>query len=191
MKKNIPNIITIIRMVLVPIFMACIWFIKDPLTCGLVTGAVFGLASFTDFLDGHLARKWNIVSTVGKVLDPVADKFMIFSAVFMIAVKITELSWLMIWVGAIVFLRELGVTSLRLVSASENGDVIPASFFGKAKTVTQIICILVILVEYAIKGLFDTYYIVSYIAIGAMVFMTVASGVDYVVKFVKTHKNRA
>lgn len=188
MKKHIPNILTIARMGLVPAFIACFWFIDDPHICGIVSALVFGLASLTDFLDGHLARKWNIVSTLGKVLDPVADKFMVFSAVLMLAVRVSDLQWLMIWVCAIVFLRELGVTSIRVVSASQSGDVIAASFFGKAKTVTQIVCVLVVLVEYALKGIFDTYWIGSYITLAAMVFMTVASGVDYVVKYIKSIK---
>ena len=106
---------------------------------------------------------------------------MVFAALLTITVRVSALTWIMVWVSAIVFLRELGVTSIRLVCSGTGAGVIAASFFGKAKTVTQIACIVVILVEYAINagcGV-NTLWIASYIFIALMTIMTVGSGLDY------------
>lgn len=164
-----------------PVFVACMLYIENPLVCGLVTAGVFIITSLTDMLDGKIARKYNLVTNFGKFMDPLADKFMVFAALLTITVRVSALTWIMVWVSAIVFLRELGVTSIRLVCSGTGAGVIAASFFGKAKTVTQIACIVVILVEYAINagcGV-NTLWIASYIFIALMTIMTVGSGLDY------------
>lgn len=178
---NLPNKLTLLRVFLVPVFVACMLYIENPLVCGLVTAGVFILTSLTDMLDGKIARKYNLVTNFGKFMDPLADKFMVFAALLTITVRVSALTWIMVWVSAIVFLRELGVTSIRLVCSGTGAGVIAASFFGKAKTVTQIACIVVILVEYAINagcGV-NTLWIASYIFIALMTIMTVGSGLDY------------
>ena len=178
---NLPNKLTILRALLVPVFVACMLYIEDALACGFVAALVFMVTSLTDMLDGKIARKYNLVTNFGKFMDPLADKFMVFCALLMIAVRVDALRGIMVWASAIVFLRELGVTSLRMICAGTEAGVVAASFFGKAKTVTQILAIVVVLVEYGvIEGIrFNTYWIASYILIIAMIIMTVGSGLDY------------
>lgn len=156
--------------------------IKDAVICGFVSAGVFALTAFTDMLDGKIARKYNLVTNFGKFMDPLADKFMVFAALLVITVKTGGvLQQVMIWASAIVFLRELAVTSIRLVCANTEAGVIAASWFGKCKTVTQIAAIIVLLLEpaFCILTGINTMSIASYILVGAMVVMTVGSGIDY------------
>lgn len=181
MKMNLPNRLTILRALLVPVFIACMMYIPDPFVCGFVSALVFMITAFTDMLDGKIARKRNLVTNFGKFMDPLADKFMVFSALLTITVKVQALTGLMVWVCAIVFLRELGVTSLRMICANTEAGVVAASFFGKAKTVTQVVAIVVALIEYGlIEGrIVNTMWIASYILMIAMTIMTIGSGIDY------------
>lgn len=190
MKLNIPNQLTLLRMLLIPVFVACYIYIKNPLTAGIVAAILFAVASLTDMLDGKIARKYNLVTTFGKVMDPLADKFMVFMAMISLTIKLflvanttndKVLANVTLWVSAIVIFRELGVTSIRLVASNAGAGVIPANFFGKAKTVTQIIAILVVLIELAVnKGWgVQTLWIASYFSLALMTFMTVGSGVNY------------
>lgn len=187
---NVPNILTILRVLLVPTFVSVMIYVENPIVCGLVAAALFGITSLTDMLDGKIARKFNLVTTFGKVMDPLADKFMVFMAMISLTIKFfmvaqttndKVLANVLLWVSAIVIFRELGVTSIRLVASNAGAGVIPANFFGKAKTVTQIIAILVILIELAVnKGWgVETLWIASYISIALMTVMTVGSGVNY------------
>ena len=178
---NLPNKLTMLRAILVPVFMACALYIKHPLACGLISAAVFGVTALTDMLDGKIARKYNLVTNFGKFMDPLADKFMVFAALLVITVKSTGvLQQVMIWASAIVFLRELGVTSIRLVCANSEVGVVAASWFGKCKTVTQIAAIIVLLLEPVfILYVANTHYIASYVLVGAMLIMTIGSGLDY------------
>ena len=181
---NIPNQLSILRILLIPVFVACFMYIPSPLIAGLVSAGVFALASLTDMLDGKIARKHNLVTNFGKFIDTLADKALVFSAFLVIASMIDDLDGIMIWACVIVFIRELGVTSIRLVCASSAGKVIAANFFGKAKTVTQMACILVILVEYAliegkVMDLGGFNYVASFVTTILMAFMTVASGINY------------
>lgn len=181
MKLNIPNQLTILRILMIPIFIACYLYIEDPLVAGFVTAGVFILACITDFLDGLIARRFNLITNFGKFMDSVADKALVFAAFLIIAAKVEALDGIMIWATAIVFIRELGVTSIRLVCASAQGKVIAANYFGKFKTFSQMICIGVILIENAcILGAgWQTDYIISFISIIVMTIMTIASGIDY------------
>ena len=201
---NVPNILTILRAVLVPVFVGVLIYLdKFPIACGLIAIAVFGITSLTDMLDGKIARKFNLVTTFGKVMDPLADKFMVFMAMISLTVKFFMLSSkvdgitnekvfanVLLWVTMIVVFRELAVTSVRLVSAQGGGGVIPANFFGKAKTVTQIIAIIIILLEYTVIIGFgvNTLWIASYVSLLLMAFMTVASGINYFVANAKYFK---
>ena len=181
-KMNLPNKLTILRVLLVPVFVACILYIPNIIVRGLVSAAVFGLTAFTDMLDGKIARKYKLVTNFGKFMDPLADKFMVFAALLSITV-VSEglLQSIMVWVSSIVFFRELAVTSIRLVCSGTGAGVIAASFYGKAKTVTQVLCIVVMLLEPAVCAIFKwtDYHIASYVTMAAMTFMTVASGIDY------------
>ncbi|MBO5375176.1 MAG: CDP-diacylglycerol--glycerol-3-phosphate 3-phosphatidyltransferase [Clostridia bacterium] len=178
---NLPNKLTMLRAILVPVFMACALYIKNPIICAIVSAVVFAITSLTDMLDGKIARKYNLVTSFGKFMDPLADKFMVFAALLVVTVKSAGvLQQVMIWASAIVFLRELGVTSIRLVCANSEVGVVAASWFGKCKTVTQILAIIILLIEpIIVANVINTYFIASYIMVGAMVIMTVGSGMDY------------
>ena len=181
-KMNVPNTLSLIRVLLVPFFMAAALFMQGiPLWGKIVPALLFGLASFTDFLDGKIARKYNLVTDFGKFIDPLADKFMVFGALITILVIDPEIAPVFVWVAAVVMLRELAITSLRLVVAGKEGLVIAASFFGKLKTVSQIAAILLILLEPLFTGVAFVFEIriVSYVAMALMAVTTVASGLDY------------
>lgn len=183
MKMNIPNQLTILRMILIPVFVGCYIYIENLLIAGIVAAVIFAVASLTDMLDGKIARKYNLVTNFGKVMDPLADKALVFSAFLVLAAKVEELDGIMIWACVIVFIRELGVTSIRLACAKSNVNL-AANFFGKAKTVTQMACILVVLIEHALIAsktinLGACNYLASFILIVLMSIMTVGSGINY------------
>ncbi len=200
---NVPNILSLVRMVLVPVCIAAILYmpalcrgiadntLRTWLIC-LIPAVIFIITSLTDLLDGKIARKYNLITDFGKFIDPLADKFMVFG--ILIAVLSSEvyvgIRPVFVWVCAIVMLRELGVTSLRLVVASR-GVVVPASWWGKVKTTMQIISLVVILMEPVLILPFvnpaDSFSLVadghlfSYLAMAAITVTTVGSGVDYLV----------
>lgn len=181
-KMNVPNTLSLIRVLLVPFFIASALFLRHvPLWGQIIPALLFALASFTDFLDGKIARKYNLVTDFGKFIDPLADKFMVFGALIVILTVDPAIAPVFVWVAAIVMLRELAITSLRLVVAGKSGKVIAASFFGKLKTVTQIAAVLLILLDPILGDLvpFLENRLVSYIAMGFMTLTTVASGIDY------------
>ena len=181
-KMNVPNTLSLIRVLLVPFFMAAALFLQGvPVWGKIVPALLFALASFTDFLDGKIARKYNLVTDFGKFIDPLADKFMVFGALITILVIDTAIAPVFVWVAAVVMLRELAITSLRLVVAGKEGLVIAASFFGKLKTVSQIVAVLLILLEplfVSVASVFEM-RVVSYAAMALMAVTTVASGLDY------------
>ena len=137
MKMNAPNILTIIRVILVPVFIVC--FFQNE----YAALAVFIIASFTDFLDGHLARKNGQVTNFGKFMDPLADKLLVTSALVCMVQTGVVAGWMVI----VILAREFAITGLRSVAASE-GVVIAAAWSGKVKTVTQMIAIIFLPVSY-------------------------------------------
>ncbi|MGI6263922.1 MAG: CDP-diacylglycerol--glycerol-3-phosphate 3-phosphatidyltransferase [Acutalibacteraceae bacterium] len=132
---NVANKLTVARVILAPLFLVLMLW-EFPFHY-LAADVVFGLAAFTDWLDGHLARKHKLVTNMGKFLDPLADK-MLTTAAFLVLLK---LGWLDVWAVMLILTREFMVTSVRLIAAKE-GTVIAASFSGKLKTVAQYIAIL-------------------------------------------------
>ena len=143
MKMNLPNKLTIFRVILVPIFII-IGYINIP---GELLGVeskfwimnlIFIIASLTDQLDGYIARKTNQVTTFGKFLDPIADKILVLSALVMLV----EFGKIPAWIPAIVLTREFLVSGYRLIAVEKGGKVIAASIWGKIKTVTQMIAII-------------------------------------------------
>lgn len=187
-KLNLPNTLSLIRVLLVPVFMAAV-ILVDPTrgstvweVFGLcaIPAAVFGITAYTDHLDGKIARKYGLITDFGKFIDPLADKFMVFGALISILVSRPDIASLFVWVAAVIMLRELAVTSLRLVVATKEGTVVAASAWGKIKTVTQCVAILLILLEptllFAFPGLPP---ILSYIAMASMLITTIGSGIDY------------
>ncbi len=144
---NIPNYLSISRVVAVPVFIV-LMFDPTPVRA-VLAGTVFGLASATDWLDGHLARKWGQVTRIGKLLDPIADKILISSALIMLVEL--DASRVPAWIAIIIIGREIAVTGLRAMAASD-GVVIPAETMGKYKVGAQITAILAFIFNYAIQA---------------------------------------
>lgn len=188
MKKksmNLPNTLSLLRCALVPVFVVALFLMRDISIWGRVIPAVIYLVTgLTDMLDGKIARKYNLVTDFGKFIDPLADKFMVLgSLISILALILIEGEVLMglifTAVVLILLLRELGVTSLRLVVAGKSGIVVAASMFGKLKTVSQMVGTLVILLEPVVFPFCADNHIASYVAMGIMTVTTVASGIDY------------
>ena len=187
MKKtalNIPNTLSLIRCLLVPVFVATLIFMRDMGVWGVIVPAlVYGLTALTDMLDGKIARKYNLITDFGKFIDPLADKFMVISSMIAILLWMILrgeelLALVFVWVVLIILLRELGVTSLRLVVAGKSGIVVAASMLGKIKTVSQMVGTVVLIVE-PIIPFFSENHVLSYVMMAIMAFTTLFSGLDY------------
>ncbi len=194
MKKlslNVPNTLSLVRALLVPVFVAALLFMRNLGVWGcIVPTIIYILTGLTDMLDGKIARKYNLVTDFGKFIDPLADKFMVIAS--QIAILVWMLLYAMesgkqpdlilplvfVWVVLVILLRELGVTSLRLVVAGKSGIVVAASMLGKIKTVSQMAGTVVILLEPVIP-FFNENHILSYVAMAVMAFTTIFSGLDY------------
>lgn len=184
MKKtalNVPNTLSLIRVLLVPAFVATLLFMKDVAIWGMIVPAiVYIITGLTDMLDGKIARKYNLVTDFGKFIDPLADKFMVLASMITILVWMilrgeVTCALIFVWVVLIILLRELGVTSLRLVVAGKSGIVVAASMLGKIKTVSQMVGTVVLILEPLVwQG-----RAVSYVFMAVMAFTTVFSGLDY------------
>lgn len=169
---NIPNQLTTLRVILIPVFM---FFYTYNFTAGNVIAAiVFIVASLTDFLDGHLARKWNLVTNFGKIMDPFADKLLVLTALIYLAISGIIPGWPVI----IIIGRELLVTSLRALAA-DNGIILAARNLGKFKTVSQMFAIIFLILGWQLVG-----SILLYIAVA----LTIISLVDYLVQLSKSIK---
>lgn len=188
---NLPNKLTLLRVIMIPAFVAVILLVPAPL--GPVIGAaIYALASITDALDGHLARKHNLVTDFGKFLDPLADKMLVISAL----VLLQHMGLIHPVITIIIIARELMVTSIRLIAASSEGKVIAAGWWGKAKTVTQMIATLLLMVEPVLLGQIEWAWKIPFLtgatrettaAIGTALLyvatlLTIISGMDYLIK---------
>ena len=187
MKKsslNVPNTLSLIRVCLVPIFVATLLFMRNISVWGYIVPAViYVITGLTDMLDGKIARKYNLVTAFGKFIDPLADKFMVLASmitilVWMMLIGNVTLALVFVWVVLVILLRELGVTSLRLVVAGKSGIVVAASMLGKIKTFSQMVGTVIIIVE-PILPFFKENHILSYVAMAVMAFTTLFSGIDY------------
>ncbi len=182
---NLPNKITITRIFMIPLFIIVLSFNFDwgsleigsntlPIT-QLVASIIFILASMTDWLDGYIARKYNLITNMGKFLDPLADKLLV-SAAFILLV---ELGIAPAWIVIIIISREFAITGFRLVASGE-GVVLAASSMGKLKTVTQILAIIFLMLNN-----FPFSYIslpIDMIMLYLALIFTVWSGADYFIK---------
>lgn len=191
MKLNLPNKLTLFRIFMVPVFMVIAVALPLGDTASrIVCASVFLITALTDMLDGKIARKYGLITDFGKFMDPLADKFIVFAALLVILVKYDYLTNVFIWAAAIVMFRELAVTSVRLVAAGKEGMVIAASWLGKIKTVTQMVCIMTVFLEPVVLpfDFFREYHPLSYLTVAAMTVMTLWSGIDYIKtywKFIK------
>ncbi len=167
---NLPNKLTIFRVILIPFFVVLLLFDLTAYDKWIAL-AIFIVASLTDFLDGHIARKYNLVTNFGKFMDPLADKLLVCSAM----ICLVELSRIPAWVVIIIIAREFIISGFRLV-ASDNGVVIAASYWGKFKTVFQIVMICLMIADLPSLAL------VTQIVMWVAVVLTVVSLVDYLLK---------
>lgn len=168
-----PNQLTLFRIAAVPIIIILMLFPNR--VCTLIAGLVFSAAAITDYFDGFLARKKGLVTTLGKVMDPVADKLLVSSSFIML----TAQGWVPAWVACIIIGRELAVTGLRNIIA-EKGEDVSASNLGKYKTGFQIAAIIPLMIHYRFLGL-DVQVIGNFFLWGALVF-TIWSGADYFIR---------
>lgn len=186
MKMNLPNKLTLLRMIMVPFLMVFITFdFGLGIWSRLIAAAFFGLASLTDFVDGYLARKYNLVTNFGKFMDPLADKLMVFVALISLCYVTGRdegaslYGVLLLTATVIVIFRELAVTSMRMVVTNTDGIVIAANWLGKVKTCTQILFILAAIIEPMFSYELLEGHAVSYVTMSAMTLMTVWSGWNY------------
>lgn len=168
---NTANKLTILRVILIPVFVVFLLYDFVPFH-SLVAAGIFVLASATDWLDGHIARKYNQITNFGKIVDPLADKLLVAAAL----IGLVELGTVSSWVAIIILSREFIITGIRIAAASE-GVVIAASWWGKIKTTLQFVAIVAALVFG--PGLWID------IAMWTAAVATLVSGVDYVVKNIR------
>lgn len=184
---NLPNKLTLARVILSPLAFIFILFpIGGEIMARIIAAVLFVLISLTDMLDGKIARKYNLITNFGKFLDPLADKFLVIGMLCaMCASPMYEgFRAVLVWVTLLVILRELAITSLRLlVASSEEKIVIAANILGKLKTVTQIACIVVLILEPLVLPV-DKYLIFSWVMIALMGIMTVWSGLSYMKNYI-------
>ena len=175
---NVANVLTMVRIVLVPVFVACL--LAGGTAWRLAALAIFCVASLTDLLDGRLARSRGLVTDFGKIADPVADKALTGAALICLS-ALGELPW---WVTGVIMFRELGVTGLRFWVLSRG--VIAASRGGKAKTLLQIIAICL----YLLPASLSPPALVRELFMAAAVVVTVVSGADYVLQAMRLRRSQ-
>ncbi len=198
---NLPNRLTVLRMCLVPVFMAVMllpigklmpesvaWWLPRS-----IAAFIFIVSSITDMLDGKIARKHNLVTDFGKFLDPLADKTLVIGALLACSIAYCDkIGWALGWVTFIVIFREFAVTSMRLVVVNTSGIVVAASMLGKIKTVSQIVGVCIVLLEPVVLTplvrmfvpLYPEYFL-SYIGMIVMTLTTAVSGFDYIKSYWK------
>ena len=203
MKMNLPNRLTVLRLIMVPIFMVVMlvpvftdWSSLTDSILSLVGAALFIGAAVTDLLDGRIARRDGLVTDFGKFLDPLADKFMVIGALLCVFFANSvagnkSLSTIFFFALIIVIFRELAVTSIRLIASSSKGVVIAANILGKLKTVLQIVAISAAMIEPVlfkslehvtpIPAILYQFPPVTVIATALMLYFTIHSGLNYIV----------
>ena len=169
---NLPNKITIFRVFMIPLFVVLMMLQRIPGN-EFYALAVYAIACISDAVDGHIARKYNLITDFGKFMDPVADKLLVCSAL----VCFVEQGLMPAWVALIIIARELIIDGCRLVAASK-GIVIAASIWGKAKTVVQMIACFVLILNVD----FLVFYILEQVLIYSSLILTIVSLVDYIYK---------
>lgn len=177
---HLANILTLTRVVAVPLIVGLLYLPGPPVACSWLAALVFVAASLTDVFDGFVARRQGRITTLGKFLDPLADKLLIGSTLIILV----KLGWVEAWIVIVIICRELAVTGLRAVAA-EKGEVIAADRFGKLKTILQILAVAPLLWHYPVLG-FDPVpagQVILYLAL----ILTIFSGGNYLYNF---YKNR-
>lgn len=169
---NLPNKITIFRVIMIPIFLVFLLIPGIP-NGKYIAAAIFIIAALTDFLDGYLARKYHLITNFGKFMDPLADKLLVCSAL----ICFVQLELLPAWIVIIIISREFIISGFRLV-ASDNGVVIAASWWGKIKTNVQMIMSVLLMFHLD----FYAFHVLEQVFIYLSVILTVVSLIDYMYK---------
>ena len=184
---NLPNKLTILRVIMIPLVM--VFYMVEAIPYGkIIALTLFIIAAATDFLDGYIARKYNLVTDFGKFLDPIADKLLVASVLFMIAIDGTIPNPWGVIVVTVIMSRELIIDAFRLIACTK-GIVLAADIIGKAKTMVQCwtmpLCILLAFFEQCTSvggaGLL-TFQVICYVLVGLSTVLTVISGVNYIAK---------
>lgn len=171
---NIPNSLTIIRIILIPVFVI---FLSIRISWGdYLAALVFIIAALTDSLDGYLARRWKQVTRLGIILDPLADKLLITAAL----ISLVELGRVPGWIAIVILGREFAVSGLRIIKAEE-GIIIPASVLGKIKTISQIVAVVLIILQESSKNF--TSLPIGLWALYLALLITLVSGFEYFHRF--------
>ncbi len=169
---NLANKLTMSRILMIPVFIALLVFSKDNDSVYRYAAlGVFVVAAATDALDGHVARKYNMITDFGKLMDPLADKILVSSALIIL----TELGNIDSWIVAIVIAREFIISGIRLI-ATEKNIIIAASPLGKLKTVSQMLSIILMLLS------IESIHVITNISIWLMCILSVVSLLDYIIK---------
>ena len=182
---TLPNLLTLFRIFVTPLFFILFFYFPTKVF-SLLASLLFALASLTDFLDGYIARRWNLETSLGKFLDPLADKLLVAVALIMLI----PLDRVPSWMVAVIIGREILVTGLRVVAVTE-GMVIAASRLGKYKTVLQILSVISLLIHYEYQlNIQSSYVLINFHEMGMgllwlAMFVTVWSGIYYFRKFFK------
>ena len=193
MKMNLPNKLTVLRLLLVPVILV-VMLLPYSIVNNLIALIVFAGASITDYFDGKIARRDNLITDFGKFLDPLADKFMVIAAVFgLVCRAFAEVDGLMFWIFMtmliVTIFRELAVASIRLIASTKANVVVAANMLGKVKTVSQIVCIILALVEPVVHTVigklvpdffFGGFYVLTYATTLVAIVFTVWSGINYI-----------
>lgn len=183
---NLPNKLTVLRMILIPVFMLVLALPLDwgtlqvagavlPVT-HLVAAIIFIVASLTDLADGKIARKHKLVTNFGKFADPLADKLLVMTAL----IFFVQFGWVPAWMVAIIVIRELAITGLRTLIVENNGKVLAAAMPGKIKTASQMVAISFFLLHDIVFAMFNIPF--AMIMIWIALLATIYSGIDYFYK---------
>ncbi len=170
---NLPNKLTMFRVILIPF---CVFFLLAPYfgkTGDYIAVAIFIVASLTDMLDGQIARRCNLVTNFGKFMDPLADKLLVCSAM----ICLIELGRIASWIVIVIIAREFIISGFRLI-ASDNGVVIAASYWGKFKTVFQMLMVIVLMLDIELP----VFQVLGQVLTWVALVLTIISLVDYIIK---------
>ena len=183
---NLPNKLTVLRLCLVPVIIVVLLLPVNIVT-NILGAFIFLATAITDLLDGKIARKHGLVTDFGKFLDPLADKFMVISAMMCIMYRDNSNALLFnifMWLVMVTVFRELAVASIRLIAAKNANIVVAANMLGKVKTVSQIVCVMAVLLEPVLAKInflfFLGYYPITVASAAVTLVMTVWSGVVYI-----------
>ncbi len=179
MKMNLPNKLTILRILLVPAFVVILLVWRDDMVMRLVADGVFIVACITDFLDGRIARKYDLITNFGKFMDPLADKLLVCSAL----IALVETRQLPAWICIIIIAREFIISGFRLI-AVERGIVIAASYWGKFKTTFQMLMVICMVANFQWLWFKYTTTVLMWIAL----ILTIVSLIDYIVHNIQVLK---